>query len=311
MASKSQLKLSGKGSKSGGSSSNLSASSGGKGGRKRVTLEDDEDEKDSLAFKVLTVEQTNSLMGSNVLQMQEQLKEIFSLCNYTIDLTEAATLDYYTAAVYWGVQQKFTAQQLSGFFTVVHMLLGNVKDKHMSLVENMVEFNKLFAGIGIEDVKSTGLDFFDLPSVKSITQYMYSSLFQHYRLFLYMFTHSQAEEIIGTDLEVEVAKSASLPHPPPLEEGVTEEMHSLYIATPPPTPTPEPEEEKPDAAQELEDQVSQSDLFSQLTANDVREVIESVTREMLGSLQTEIGMKLQDKEAQIIQRINKIHRVAE
>ena len=40
-------------------------------------------------------------------------------------------------------------------------------------------------------------------------------------------------------LSVEVAKAADVPFPPPLNEGVTEEMHSLYIATPPPTPTPE------------------------------------------------------------------------
>jgi len=31
--------------------------------------------------------------------------------------------------VYWGIQQKFTAQQLSGFFTVNHMLFENVKGK--------------------------------------------------------------------------------------------------------------------------------------------------------------------------------------
>ena len=38
---------------------------------------------------------------------------------------------------------------------------------------------------------------------------------------------------------MEVAKPADVPFPPPLDEGVTEEMHSLYIATPPPTPSPE------------------------------------------------------------------------
>lgn len=47
----------------------------------------------------------------------------------------------------------------------------------------------------------------------------------------------------------------------------------------------QPPEEGPDAAKELEDQVTKSDLFEQLTAQDVREVIESVAKEMLGSLQ--------------------------
>ncbi|XP_052773409.1 ciliary-associated calcium-binding coiled-coil protein 1-like isoform X2 [Mya arenaria] len=280
-------------------------------GRKGKPSKDEEEEKESLAFKVLTAEQTNELLGFNVLQIQDKLKEIFNLGNYTINLTDAAVLDYYTAAVYWGIQQKFTAQQLSGFFTVMHKLLDNVREKHLSLVDNTMEFNKLFAGIGVEEVKSAGLDFFNLEHVRAISEYVYSSLFQQYRLYLYMFTHSQAEEIIGTDLEVEVAKAADLPFPPPLDEGVEEMIYTEFIATPPPTPTPEPPEEEPDPTHELEDQVSTSDLFAQLTSQDVREVIESVTMEMLGNLQSEIGLKLQDKESQIIQRINKIHKVAE
>lgn len=282
-----------------------------KRGKGRQKSKDEDDEKESLAYKVLTQAQTNELMPLNVNQIQDKLKEIFNLENNEIDLTQAAVLDYYTSAVYWGIQQKFTAQQLSGFFTVIHRLLENIKEKQMSMSENSVEFNKLFAGIGVDDAKSGGLDFFSIKEAKLVSQYVYTTLFQHYRLFLFMFTHSQAEEIIGTDLDVEVAKAASVPFPPPLDEGVTEDMFNDYIATPPPSPSPEPEKEKPDASKELEDQVSQSDMFAELTPDDVREVVESVTKEMLGSLQSEVALKLQEKESQIIQRINKIHKVAD
>ncbi|XP_060603662.1 ciliary-associated calcium-binding coiled-coil protein 1-like isoform X5 [Ruditapes philippinarum] len=304
-----------KGSKSGKSNksgSTLSAKSDSKGRGKKVTLEDDDgDDKESMAFKVLTQEQTNELLPMNVNQIQDKLKEIFNLENNAIDITQASILDYYTSAVYWGIQQKFTAQQLSGFFTVMHTLLENIKEKHLSMTENSVEFSKMLAGIGVDEVKSGSLDFFSVKEAKVVSQYVYTTLFQHYRLFLFMFTHSQAEEIIGTDLEVEVAKAADVPFPPPLDEGVSADLFQDYIKTPPPTPSPEPEEEKPDPNKELEDQVSQSDLFAELTPEDVREVVESVTKEMLGNLQSEIALKLQDKESQIIQRINKIHKVAE
>ncbi|KAL4231925.1 hypothetical protein ACF0H5_009501 [Mactra antiquata] len=375
MAAKSQSKLADrKSSKSGGSGSNLSAKSDAKNSKKRVTMEDDDgDEKESLAFKILTVEQTNDLMPCDVNQIQEKLMTIFNLENYTIDLPNASILDYYTSAVYWAIQQKFTPQQLSGFFTVVHTLLENIKDKHMSMVENTIEFHKLFAGVGMDDVKAGSLDFFSTQEAKTVTQYIYSTLFQHYKLFLFMFTHSQAEEIIGTDLDVEVAKAANVPFPPPLEEGVSEDMFKDFIATPPPSPSPEhksrdtksakaekpsgkasatprsrgatprsrggtpkgtktsksrggsrgssrgpasakkvmPEEEKPDPTKELEDKVSQSDLFSELTPEDVRDVIESVAKEMLGGLQSDVAVKLRDKESQILQRINKIHKIAD
>lgn len=312
MAAKSQSRLQAKGSKTGTSKEALSSKSDVRSAKKRVTMEDDNGEdKDAMAFKVLSSEHTNELMSLPVLQIQSRLKEIFNLENNEIDLKEAAILDYYTSAVYWGIQQKFTAQQLSGFFSVIHVLLDNVKEKHMTMVDNVNELKKLFVGIGLDDVKAAGLDFFNVQQTKLITEYIYTSFFQHYNLYSFMFSHSQAEEIIGTDLTIEVAKSADVPFPPPLDEGVTEEMHSLYIATPPPTPSPEPEEEKPDPTKELEETVTQSDLFSQLTPEDVREVVESVTKEMLGNLQSEVATKLRDKESLIIQRINKIHKVAE
>ena len=40
-------------------------------------------------------------------------------------------------------------------------------------------------------------------------------------------------------LDVEVAPAADVPFPPPLDEGVTEEIYTRYIATPEPEPTPE------------------------------------------------------------------------
>ena len=63
-----------------------------------------------------------------------RLKEIFKLDNNEIDLREASILDYYTSAVYWGIQQKFTAQQLSGFFSVIYTLLDNIKGKFLKLL---------------------------------------------------------------------------------------------------------------------------------------------------------------------------------
>lgn len=62
-----------------------------------------------------------------------KLCEIFKLSNHCTDLQDAATLDYYTSAVWWGKQQSFTTQQLSGFFTMVHTLFTNVKGSGLML----------------------------------------------------------------------------------------------------------------------------------------------------------------------------------
>ena len=46
-----------------------------------------------------------------------------------IDLREAAMLDYYVSAFWWGREHEFTIEQLSAFFTVIHTLLNNIKGK--------------------------------------------------------------------------------------------------------------------------------------------------------------------------------------
>ncbi|XP_061184968.1 ciliary-associated calcium-binding coiled-coil protein 1-like isoform X2 [Saccostrea echinata] len=326
MATKSNTKVSGKSSKTPLSGNNLSKTDAK--GKKTVTIADGEDEVDdqaeSFAYKILSQEQCTELLSLEVTDIQKKLCETFSLSNYRTHLQDAATLDYYTSAIWWGKQQSFTPQQLSGFFTVVHTLFTNVKDQHLHLVDNLKEMQKMLRGIEPEysDVKSAGLDFFNLQQAKSISEYMFTSLFQHYKLFEFMFSHTQAEEIIGTDLEIEVAKPAALPFPPPLDEGVEESLFTAYIATPPPSPEPEVTEEADILhlePSEVDDSAKMSepppvediDAFSELTPQDVIEVVESVTKELMSGLQLDIAAKLREKENNLIQKINKVHRVAE
>ncbi|XP_060084621.1 ciliary-associated calcium-binding coiled-coil protein 1-like isoform X2 [Ylistrum balloti] len=311
MAAKGQ-KVGGKGSKS--SLSNSSQAKGDSKNKKKVTLEGDDeaDEKEgSFAYKILSEDQCKTLLGQDVDEIQITLCDIFKLHNYTTDLRDAGVLDYYTGAVWWGKEQGFHPQQLSGFFTVIHTLLDNVKEQHMAMVDNLKEFKKMLIGIDPEyqEIKSAGLDFFNTQQAKALTIYVSTCLFQHYKLYELMFTQTQAEEIIGTDLEIETAKPASVPFPPPLDEGVSEEMFASYIATPP--PTPEPEVDEGDKAMEDLETKLDTDIFSELTVDDVRQVIESVAKELLDPLQSDIAAKLREKENILIGRINKVHKVAE
>ncbi|ESO95106.1 hypothetical protein LOTGIDRAFT_203888 [Lottia gigantea] len=268
-----------------------------------------------MAYKVLTADHCKELLALSVENMQLKLSDIFKLQDNLTDLKEASILDYYTAAVWWAKENSFTEQQLSGFFTVIHTLLDNVKEKHMSIIENIKELQKMLVGIGVEHAiqPSGGLQFFNIQQAKLISDYVSNSLFQHYKIYEFMFSHTQAEEIIGTDVDVEVCLAADVPFPPPLDEGINENIYQQYIATPPPSPTPEPNEEDNTVNKEVDiDKVLPEDIniYSELTPEDVRDIIESVSKEMLGGLQTDVAKKLQEKENQIIARINKIHKVA-
>ena len=43
------------------------------------------------------------------------------------DIKEATLLDYYVSAVWWAREQSFSASQTSAFYTLVHVLLENLK----------------------------------------------------------------------------------------------------------------------------------------------------------------------------------------
>ncbi|PVD30910.1 hypothetical protein C0Q70_10185 [Pomacea canaliculata] len=298
--------------------------------------EDEEDQKDiSLAFQLLPQDISKELLEMDIDEMQRKIIEIFKLNNCTIDLREAALADYYTSAVWWAKEQGFNEQQMSGFFTAVHTLLENIKEKHMTLVDNMKSLKQMLVGIGTEistDFTKGGLDFLDLVQAQAIIKYITNSLFQHYRLYEYMFSNTQAEEIIGHEIQIAVPKAANLPFPPPLDEGIEEEVINLYLkeALPAPASTSDIWNMNLDykihlaesvclnrRLQNLRKQTTQkhtinleSDIFSQLTAQDVQEVVESVAAEMLGNLQHEVAVKLQEKENAIITKINKVLKVA-
>lgn len=47
------------------------------------------------------------------------------------------------------------------------------------MIENSVEFNKMLSGIGVDDAKSGGLDFFSLKEAKLVSQYVYTTYVFH------------------------------------------------------------------------------------------------------------------------------------
>ena len=59
--------------------------------------------------------------------------------------------------------------------TLFCLLFFSLSEKHMNMVDNVNELKKMLVGIGLDDVKSAGLDFFDLSHAKLITEYVYTT----------------------------------------------------------------------------------------------------------------------------------------
>ncbi|XP_072026664.1 ciliary-associated calcium-binding coiled-coil protein 1-like isoform X2 [Amphiura filiformis] len=282
------------------------------------------EKKNSLAWKVLSNTQTQALQDLTVEELEIKLAEIMELPRPDIELSQASLLDYYVSGFWWAKEQGFNVQQLSGFFTLLHTLLENIKEHKMPLADNLTEYKKLLAGVGTEDNEvNGGLDFFDIKQAKLITDFLQMTLFQHHKMYEFLFHHERKEEIVGVELVVETLPAADVPHPPPLEEGLEEAIYLRHLATPPSSPTPDMdgnEEEKKgetegEGVTRAEDEEKASgdpvDLLAEVTAEDVKTVFSQVSKELFAGLQTDVQRKLKERESEIISRINKIHRIAD
>ncbi|XP_070540003.1 ciliary-associated calcium-binding coiled-coil protein 1-like isoform X2 [Ptychodera flava] len=305
-------------------------------------LRDDEaraqEREGSLAWKVLSNTQMQMLQDLSVEDLEKKLSEILKLTSHHVNLDEGVLLDLYVTGFWWAKEQNFTIQQISGFITVIHTLVNNIKEKKMSVVDNLKEFKKMVAGVGNENCEFTGgLDFFDINQAKTVTDYLKKTLFQHYKLYEFLFHHEREEQIVCRELLIEVLPKADLPYPPPLDEGIDEEIYNNHIATAMSTPMADGEQTAQDAAggqEAMEAAVSPSpstvtptvvdtveseggtatpvvDPLEGVTATDVKRIMDEVAKDMLGNLQNDVAKKLKERESEIIQRINKIHRIAE
>ncbi|XP_078357529.1 ciliary-associated calcium-binding coiled-coil protein 1-like isoform X1 [Oculina patagonica] len=263
----------------------------------------EEEEKESLAWKVLSEEQTQALKELTVHELEVKLAEVLAIENYHISLPEACVLDYYVAGFWFAKEQNFTLLQISAFFTLLKVMQDNIKEKQFSLVDSIEKFKSLLAGIGVENCSHNGgLECFDVNQAKLITDYFTDSLFQHYKLYQFLFTQDPQEEVVVSELAVEVPPLATVPFPPPLDEGMTEEVWREYVMTPPQSPQPE---ELKEGEVDLEGQEAQSadvsqpedqtaeNILASVKPEEVKTIVKKVADEVFGNFKTEVDDKTQ------------------
>ncbi|NXN15814.1 CBCO1 protein, partial [Indicator maculatus] len=102
-----------------------------------------------------------------------KLEEFLNFKQLKTSFKQAVLLDYYTAGFCWAKEMNFSLMQLSGFMDLLHFLLENLSDKHITLGENLKELAKAMAGIGETDSERSGdLNFFSIEQAKAIIDYL-------------------------------------------------------------------------------------------------------------------------------------------
>ncbi|XP_048465074.1 ciliary-associated calcium-binding coiled-coil protein 1 isoform X2 [Rhincodon typus] len=296
--------------------------------------------ENTLAWKFISSEQISDLIQLTVDGVQK-LAEILQLSLFEYCMKQGILLDYYVSGFWWAKEQNFTMIQISTFMTLLKTILANVGDailkcqntsqdhhrneKRLSLLDNLKELKNIMAKIvQSSSEKSDDGEFFTVDQGKAIISYMKISLFQHYKLYEFLYNQTPDIQILDTKetkpkrmctnpklrcyscfkLDVEVIKSVD-PFPSPLEESLTWDIYSSYVLS------QSPEEFVEEAAVEAEEsneeaQITPVDPLAGYTIDDVKSILGEITADVLRNLQTEINERLQKQEEAYTVRINKL-----
>ncbi|XP_036592850.1 ciliary-associated calcium-binding coiled-coil protein 1 [Trichosurus vulpecula] len=267
----------------------------------------DEDAPKILASDFLSDLQINDLLNENIHGVQKKLEAYLNFHKLPTSLKEAILLDYYTSGFWWAKGKNFTIPQLSKFMALLDKLLHNLQTLHASLEDSIKFLGEIMAEIGPNPIDKPYVNVFNVQQANEIIDYLKMSLFQHYKLYEFLFFSPRDEIVIGTEKVIELVKSTDSPFPGPLEEGLEFGIYSAFIV-PPPASTHDLEDIEQVLSEEspVESEATEVDPLASFTIEEVKTVLGQITDEVISSIQAEINEKLQMQEETFNVRIEKL-----
>uniref|UniRef100_A0A9L0SE38 Ciliary associated calcium binding coiled-coil 1 n=1 Tax=Equus caballus TaxID=9796 RepID=A0A9L0SE38_HORSE len=154
----------------------------------------------------LSVDQITEMLAEDVDGVQQKLEKFLNFKNLQTCLKEAILLDYYVSGFLWARGMDFSIIQYSKFMTLLDMLLHNLRTLRMSLEDSLKWLGEVMAEIGpSHSQKNEAWNIFDVKQANAIIDYLKVSLFQHYKLYEFLFYSPREEIVIGTEPFVEEA----------------------------------------------------------------------------------------------------------
>ncbi|XP_029787595.1 ciliary-associated calcium-binding coiled-coil protein 1 isoform X1 [Suricata suricatta] len=289
----------------------------------------------------LSVAQITEMLTEDVDGVQQKLKKFLNFKNLQTCLKEAILLDYYVSGFLWARGMDFSVIQYSKFMTLLDTLLHNLRTLHMSLENSIKWLGEVMTEIGPSHSQKTEEgSIFNIKQSNAVIDYLKISLFQHYKLYEFLFYSTRDEIVIGTESlhvelhslhgahymdptneicrkegeaaslfeqMIEVVKPSSGLFPDPLEEGISLDIYSTFIEPPPTLDLGMKGLDQEQVPEESHTEaISDMDPLMGFTIEDITSVLGQVTDDILISLQTEINEKLQIQEEAFNARIEKL-----
>ncbi|OXB64918.1 hypothetical protein ASZ78_013821 [Callipepla squamata] len=115
-----------------------------------------------------------------------KLAEFLNFKQLEPSLKEDLLRSYYNLGFYWAKKMNFSLMQLSHFMDLLRFLLENLRDKHMTLEDNIKELGKAMAGIGeTESERSGNVGVFSVDQANAITHFISTRYFSRICGFLF------------------------------------------------------------------------------------------------------------------------------
>ncbi|KAF6107760.1 ciliary associated calcium binding coiled-coil 1 [Phyllostomus discolor] len=161
---------------------------------------DFQEHEEILSPDFLSVAQITEMQAEDIDGVQKKLAMFLNFKNLQTCFKEAILLDYYVSGFLWAKGMDFSIIQYSKFMTLLDMLLHNLRTLHMSLEDSLKWLGEVMAEIGPSNLqKNEKWSIFDTKQANAIIDYLKISLFQHYKLYEFLFYSTREEIVIGTE----------------------------------------------------------------------------------------------------------------
>ena len=256
----------------------------------------------SLAWSVLSPSNARDLMSTSPSDIAERLASIMCLTDHDCSMQQAAELDCYVAAVWFTRENGFTIRQTAMFFTILSHLIRNYKDTRVSLNENVVELKRLMSKSG-DDFSQFNV--FDAHQQRLVIDYITETVFQHSKLFVYLFSVEQPELVHSIDLDIEVPSLPGRMYPHPLEDAISRDLWERHVCPP---GDPDVSLDAPLVDETVDETVANS--FGSLSQQHVRQVVDEVAGKVLGKFESDIKQQLNERESLYRTKLERLEKIA-
>jgi hypothetical protein len=273
-------------------------------------LQDDEEvmkPPDQFAWQILTQTHVSKFKTLSINELMDEMGLVLSLTKAKEDLHQAAILDFFVTAFVFAKESDFTDEQSSAFFTIIHKLIDNIREKNLSLGDNVQQLQSYLMGIEGSSPHQCSLNCFTINVAQKCIEYIHTSLFQHYSLFEYIIHEKQEDEPILVQLQACVPPNVETLCPAPLEEAVPEDFYNRLIK--PPCSSPIVPSISSLTIEETQGNDTPVINSLNVTSKDIQMFIEGMAADAVTSFQEEFAIKLKERESNYASKLAKMEKV--